>query len=118
MTINEALEAIKPGNGLNITVDGEAERIAEHYEARKVIEETLYLFQKLEEAGITMGVIMNYKTFEDECIRDDVTLTQILTLKDIVRGMTCNTCRDKKTCAIFDNFNIRYCSDWNRGGVE
>lgn len=29
----------------------------------------------------------------------------------------CSTCSDKGCCAIFDNFNIDYCSDY-RGGQE
>ena len=29
----------------------------------------------------------------------------------------CSTCSDKGCCAIFDNFNIDYCSDY-RGGVN
>ena len=114
MTLEKAQEAIKSGNGLTIAVHGNAERIAEYYQARKVIEEALGFFQELESVGITMSVIQAYKAFEDEMVRDGVTFDQILKLKDIVRGMTCETCRDEKTCAICDNFNIRYCSDWSR----
>lgn len=114
MTLQEALEAIKPGNGLNITVEGEAGRIADYYEARKVIEKAVGFFQELEQFGITIPIIQAYKAFEDECIRDGVTFDQILTLKDIVKGMTCENCRDEKTCAICDNFNIKYCSDMRR----
>lgn len=29
----------------------------------------------------------------------------------------CSTCLDKGCCAIFDNFNIDYCSDY-RGGIN
>ena len=29
----------------------------------------------------------------------------------------CSTCSDKGYCAIFDNFNIDYCSDY-RGGIN
>lgn len=114
MTLQEAQEKIKTGNGLTIIVEGEAGRIAEYYEARRVIEKAVQFFQELEEAGITMEVIRNYKAFEDECIRDGVTFQQILQLKDILKGMTCETCRDEKTCSICANFNIRYCSDWSR----
>ena len=68
--------------------------------------------------GLSPDVCMNFKKFEDECIYDGVTFKQILTLKDIVKGMTCETCRDEKICAICENSNIRYCSEWNRGGSE
>ena len=27
----------------------------------------------------------------------------------------CETCADRNKCAIHDNFNIKYCSDWQHG---
>ena len=67
-----------------------------------------------EDTGLTPDVIQNYKAFEDECILDGVQFKEILILKDILKGMTCETCRDHGKCAIEDNFNIKYCSDWER----
>lgn len=69
---------------------------------------------KYEDTGLTPEECMNYKQFEDECIRDGVQFKDILKLKDILKGMTCETCRDHGKCAIYDNFNIKYCSDWVR----
>ena len=56
----------------------------------------------------------SYKAFEDECIRDDITFADVLKLKDILKSMTCENCRNKGKCAIYDNFNIKYCSDFER----
>ena len=67
-----------------------------------------------EDTGLTPEVCMNFKLFEDECIRDGVQFKDILRLKDILKGMTCETCRNHGKCAIEDNFNIKYCSDWER----
>lgn len=67
-----------------------------------------------EDTGLTPKVCMNYKIFEDECICDGVQFKDVLTLKDILMGMTCETCRNTGKCAIEDNFNIKYCSDWER----
>lgn len=67
-----------------------------------------------EDTGLTPDVIQNYKAFEDECILDGVQFTDILRLKDILKGMTCETCRNHGKCAIEDNFNIKYCSDWEK----
>lgn len=30
------------------------------------------------------------------------------------KAIHCETCANKKCCAIHDNFNIRYCSDWQQ----
>ena len=67
-----------------------------------------------EDTGLTPEVCMNFKLFEDECIRDGVQFKDILRLKDILKGMTCETCRNHGKCAIEDNFNIKYCSDWEK----
>lgn len=67
-----------------------------------------------EATGLTPIICKTYKAFEDECIRDGVQFKDILRLKDILKGMTCETCRDHGKCDIEDNFNIKYCSDWER----
>lgn len=67
-----------------------------------------------EDTGLSPNDCMNYKIFEDECIYDGVTFKDVLRLKDILKGMTCETCRDHGKCAIEDNFNIKYCSDWRK----
>ena len=33
-----------------------------------------------------------------------------------LKSRTCQSCVNKGKCAIFDNFNIDYCSDWEKGG--
>lgn len=33
-----------------------------------------------------------------------------------LKSRNCQTCANKGKCAIFDNFNIDYCSDWEKGG--
>lgn len=68
-----------------------------------------------EDTGLTPEECMNYKAFKDACIRDGIELKDILRLKDILKGMTCETCRNYGKCAIEDNFNIKYCSDWEKG---
>lgn len=80
-----------------------------------VILEFLKELKKYRCTGLDPETCHNYRVFENECIRDNTTFKQILTLKDIVKGMTCDTCRNKGKCAINDNFNIRYCSDWEKG---
>ena len=35
-----------------------------------------------------------------------------------LKSRTCQSCVNKGKCAIFDNFNIDYCSDWEKGKVE
>ena len=35
-----------------------------------------------------------------------------------LKSRTCQSCANKGKCAIFDNFNIDYCSDWKKGKVE
>ena len=35
-----------------------------------------------------------------------------------LKSRTCQSCVNKSTCAIFDNFNIDYCSDWEKCGAE
>ena len=67
-----------------------------------------------EDTGLTPEVCMNFKTFEDACIRDGVQFTDILRLKDILKGMTCETCRNTGMCAIELEYPIKYCSDWER----
>ena len=89
--------------------------IKENQELKKKEEnnlDVLEYLEKLKAKGMTPEVLKNYEAFEDECIREGVTFKHILALKEIVKGMTCDTCRSKGMCAIFDNFNIRYCSDW------
>src|SRR5574344_693424 len=42
---------------------------------------------------------------------------QILTeCVERLKSRNCQTCANKGKCAIFDNFNIDYCSDWEKGG--
>ena len=65
----------------------------------------LLRLKEYEDTGLTPNVIQNYKAFEKD----------ILTLKDILKGMTCETCRNHGKCVIEDNFNIKYCSDWEKG---
>ena len=33
-----------------------------------------------------------------------------------IKSRNCQSCVNKEKCAIFDNFNIDYCSDWEKGG--
>lgn len=66
-----------------------------------------------ENTELTPEECMNYKAFKDACIRDGIELKDILRLKDVLKGMTCKTCRNHGKCAIEDNFNIKYCSDWD-----
>ena len=67
-----------------------------------------------EDTGLTPIICKTYKEFEDECIRDGVQFKDVLRLKDILNGMTCETYRSHGKCAIESNFNIKYCSDWER----
>ena len=79
-----------------------------------IILELLKELKEYRDIGLHPEVCRNFKIFEDECIRDGITFIQIITLKNILKGMTCGTCRNKGKCAIFDNFNIKYCSDWEK----
>ena len=36
---------------------------------------------------------------------------------DVECAVSCDTCRNKGKCAIYDNFNIQFCSDWEEKAV-
>ena len=67
-----------------------------------------------EDTGLTPKECMNYKIFEDECICDGVQFKDILRLKDMLKGMTCETCRNTGMCSIELDYGVKYCSDWEK----
>lgn len=59
----------------------------------------------LKEFETAKQTVENYASILKNDIRD---------LAEQINDRDCSKCRNKGTCAIYDNFNIHYCSDWEK----
>lgn len=76
--------------------------------------EALLKLKEYEDTELEPDVCKNYKLFEDECISEGITFKDILRIKDILKGMTCETCRNTGMCSIELDYGVKYCSDWEK----
>ena len=64
-------------------------------------------FESFQEEYCSNASIDDYECGANNALEHSINITA-----ETLRNISCDTCRNKGKCAIYDNFNIKFCSDW------